>query len=277
MTITTRGTELTSLDVAWRDLKIKVHQGRRLARWSLSSHSLRTGVRGLDHELLRIAIPIRRDDADPVLEDGKRRNLALAAPAFDGLVLSPDTPFSFWRTLGRVTREAGFVDGRELRAGCIVPALGGGLCLLSNGLFELAARLGWDVLERHGHTAAWGPQDQAVWGLDATLFWPHVDLRFAPRVGSARLSVQVRRDALIVAAHGSTPLPYTVGLRGADDRTTRVGDEWVRTNTLLRTLTWPSHLEHQVLGHNRKRLVDAVAEHRTCRTCGEDACALRPS
>ena len=277
MTPTTRGTELSPLQVAWRDLKVRAHQGRRLARWALSPHHLETGGVDLDVPLLAVSRPLIRPDADPVLEHGKRVNVALAAAHVDGLLLSPDRPFSFWRTLGRIRREDGYLDGRELRAGCIVPALGGGVCLLSNALVGVAARRGWTILERHGHTAAWGPQDEALWGLDATVFWPHVDLRFAPRVGAARLDVRVERDRLVVEAWAARPLPYAVGLRTAQDREHELGGERVRTNTLLRTLTWPTHLEHEVLGHNRKRLVDAVAEHRTCRTCGEYACALRPS
>ncbi|MCP4809435.1 MAG: hypothetical protein GY913_18655 [Proteobacteria bacterium] len=104
--------------------------------------------------------------------------------------------------------------------------------------------------------------------------WPHVDLRVAPRERT-RLAVFVEQDHLVVQALTSGPMPFSVGLRTAADRTVRIGEERVRTNTLLRTLTLPTHLEHEVLGHDRKRIVDAVAEHRTCRTCGQDACALK--
>ncbi len=91
----------------------------------------------------------------------------------------------------------------ELRAGCAVPAIGGGLCLLSNALFALAVELGWEILERHGHSMALADPH----ALDATVAYPYVDLRIAPRRGTAVLAVAVRGDVLVVAAHGDAEPP----------------------------------------------------------------------
>src|SRR5688500_8726165 len=79
---------------------------RRLVRWQLAPASWPTPVHGGDDWpiVADVAVPIGRTDphADPQLEAGKRVNVALAAPAFDGLVLAPDRPLSFWRALGRI-------------------------------------------------------------------------------------------------------------------------------------------------------------------------------
>src|SRR5207253_5375208 len=91
--------------------------------------------------------------------------------------------------------------GMELRSGCAVPAIGGGLCLLSNALFALAVELGWHIVERHGHSIALGDPT----ALDATVAFPHVDLRIGPRDGRAVLDVGVRGDLLIVGAHVDAP------------------------------------------------------------------------
>src|SRR5215471_7371097 len=42
-------------------------------------------------------VPVRRDDpfAEAALEEGKHRNVALAAPRFDGLLVTPGRPLSF--------------------------------------------------------------------------------------------------------------------------------------------------------------------------------------
>ncbi len=87
---------------------------------------------------LRVVVPIARAGADPRLEAGKRRNVELAATAFHGVATSAARPLSFWRTLGPATAARGFAWGMELRSGCAVPAIGGGLCLLSNALFAAA-------------------------------------------------------------------------------------------------------------------------------------------
>lgn len=258
-------------------------------------------------------IPLRRDDsaADPLLDDGKRHNVALAAPHFDGVELTADRPFSFWRNLGRITRSRGFRHGMELRGGCIVPALGGGICLLSNALFRMACELGWTIHERHGHTMEAAPplefapivcrgvtRDERAsqpspvpWGMDATVFWPHVDLRFAPRSGRARLDVTVVGDVLRIAAHGDAPMPdVAVTLESANDSIDapesrkrpidrQPGATAIRRNRVVRRIVCRStgrSLAREIVAENRKRLLDRAGQRRNCLTCHQTRCHARP-
>jgi vancomycin resistance protein VanW len=228
-----------------------------------------------------VKAPIARAAADPRLEAGKRHNVRLAATAFHGIALAPDRPLSFWRALGPATAARGFTWGMELRSGCAVPAIGGGLCLVSNALFTLAVELGWQILERHGHSMALG--DPAA--LDATVAFPHVDLRIAPRSGNAVLDVAVRGDVLVVAARHDGPQ-----LRVELDRT-QTDDGTVR-DTRIRRRVWSEHTlveDHLVVDdHQRHPVVarthDATGSSResevngrvrTCLDCGEIACHAR--
>jgi len=111
------------------------------------------------------------------LTAGKVENLRIAARAFHGLEIPPGGVMSFWRQLGRTTRRKGYRSGRELREGCIVPAIGGGLCQLSGLLYQAALDAGLEIIERHGHSRV-VPGSQAEQDLDATVFWNYVDLRF---------------------------------------------------------------------------------------------------
>ena len=75
--------------------------------------------------------------ADPRLSEqamqfGKVQNLRRAAAKLDGLLLPRGVVFSFWRQVGRATTARGFVRGRMVQLGCVVPSVGGGLCQLSN-------------------------------------------------------------------------------------------------------------------------------------------------
>lgn len=168
----------------------------RLLRWPLEAEfAPRYAGERPAHRLAEVRAPMSRVGGHPTLERGKRRNVALAATAIDGLVIAPGAPFSFWRTVGPVTEGRGYVAGMELQAGCAVPAIGGGICLLSNALYQLAAQCGWQLLERHGHTAAVAD----VLALDATVAFPHVDLRFAA-ARPAVLSAEIKGDVLVVAA-----------------------------------------------------------------------------
>jgi vancomycin resistance protein VanW len=243
---------------------------RRLARWWTGPGWDRPvlGDDGAAAVLWRQAIPISRGDVDPRLDAGKRRNLALAAPAFDGIAVSAERPLSFWRALGAPTRARGFQSGIEIAGGCVVPSPGGGLCLLSNALFALAVELGWTVVERHGHTVALADPR----ALDATVAWPHVDLRIAPRRGVAVLAVAVRGDALHVTARGARDPGIAVEL--AID-TARAGDGWVAITVRRRIARDGVVIEDAMIVADRKRRREPAAPLRTCVDCGELACLAR--
>lgn len=135
--------------------------------------------------------------AERWLQRGKVENLRRAARLLDGRVIPAGGPFSFWRHVGRATRRRGFVPGRELREGCLVPSVGGGLCQLSNALYDTALRAGCTITERHAHSRVI-PYSAAAQGRDATVFWNYVDLRFRPPQ-AVRLSVRLTADELTVA------------------------------------------------------------------------------
>ena len=138
-------------------------------------------------------------DLDPnerALQLGKVQNLRIGARAIDGVRLDTGEVFSFWAQVGRPTRARGFVEGRELRQGCIIPTIAGGLCQLSNSLYAVARQAGCEIVERHGHTAAIAGS-AFLPGEDATVFWNYVDLRFrAPRPMIVR--AHLSRGELIV-------------------------------------------------------------------------------
>src|ERR1700733_8217324 len=75
--------------------------------------------------------------AEHRMQLGKVQNLRIAARHLDGVCIPAGAIFSFWRQLGRPSRTRGFVDGRMLQEGCLVPAVGGGLCQLSNALYDV--------------------------------------------------------------------------------------------------------------------------------------------
>jgi hypothetical protein len=167
---------------------------------------------------------------------GKVHNLRLALRGIDGVEVPAGAVFSFWAQVGRATRRRGFVAGRELRGGCLVPSIGGGLCQLSNALYDAALNAGFDVVERHAHTRPI-PGAAADGGRDATVFWSYVDLRFrAP----APFRVEARMDARTL----------TVRFRGIHPPAA-----------------------HPASGQKRVPLLRVLGqEPRSCVTCGEGEC-----
>jgi len=108
---------------------------------------------------------------------GKIQNLRLVVGKLNGLEIPANETFSFWKHTGRTSRLKGFVAGRELREGCIIPNVGGGLCQISNALYDASLKANFEVIERHAHTQVVAGS-LAEQGRDATVFWNYVDLRF---------------------------------------------------------------------------------------------------
>jgi hypothetical protein len=127
---------------------------------------------------------------------GKVQNLRRAAAALNGVAVPSGAVFSFWKQIGRASRRRGFVTGRMLQQGCLVPATGGGLCQLSNALYEAALQAGCEIVERHAHSRLVAGSAAAA-GRDATVAWNYVDLRFRPR-DAVRIEAQVTRDWLVI-------------------------------------------------------------------------------
>ena len=132
---------------------------------------------------------------------GKIQNLRLAVSEIDGVEIPAGEVFSFWKNVGRTTPRRGFVPGRELREGCIIPNIGGGLCQLSNALYDAALKANFEIVERHAHTRVIAGS-LAEQGRDATVFWNYVDLRFrSPE--PFRIETDLTGDHLAVKFRGA--------------------------------------------------------------------------
>ncbi|MCL9980374.1 MAG: VanW family protein [Bacteroidia bacterium] len=112
-----------------------------------------------------------------ILTAGKIENLRIAARKINGLHVQANQTFSFWKHIGYPNLGQGFVVGREIREGCIVPTVAGGLCQLSNALYDAALKANFEIIERHKHTkiikGSLAEKDR-----DATVKWNYLDLRF---------------------------------------------------------------------------------------------------
>lgn len=132
-----------------------------------------------------------------ILTAGKIQNLRISAKKLHGLEVKANETFSFWKHIGNPNFGQGYVIGREIREGCIVPTIAGGLCQLSNALYDAALKANFDKVERHKHTkvikGSLAEQDR-----DATVKWNYIDLWFKSNF-DFRIEVELTADKLIVA------------------------------------------------------------------------------
>ncbi len=127
---------------------------------------------------------------------GKVHNLRLAVKKLNGVEVQADEIFSFWKQVGQANRSNGYAEGRELREGCIIPSIGGGLFQLSNALYDAALKANFEIIERHAHTQIVAGS-LAEQGRDATVFWNHIDLRFQSST-PFRIEARLGKDHLHV-------------------------------------------------------------------------------
>ena len=122
----------------------------------------------------------RLGNSDPQLQENKIRNLEIACPTIDRLLIKPGETFSFWRQVGEATAEKGYCEGMQLSRGEVVRGVGGGLCQLANLLYWMALHTPLEIAERHHHSFDPFPDENRVlpFGSGAGVFYNYIDLRF---------------------------------------------------------------------------------------------------
>jgi glycosyltransferase involved in cell wall biosynthesis len=143
-------------------------------------------------------------EAEWILQAGKIHNLRLAIRAIDGIEIPAGKIFSFWQQVGKPSASRGFVAGRELRQGCIIPNIGGGLCQLSNALYDAALQANLEIIERYRHSQVI-PGSLAEIDRDATVFWNYIDLKFRSTV-DFRIEAMMDDNHLIVRFKTAEPI-----------------------------------------------------------------------
>lgn len=116
-------------------------------------------------------------------KEGRIHNIRTALAKLDERVWLPGETLSFNEWVGERTVEAGYMEGVFIVAGEYDTTVGGGICQVSTTLYYTALLTGAnaigtnapiEIVERRPHT--W-PSEYIDAGLDATVSWPHTDLK----------------------------------------------------------------------------------------------------
>lgn len=102
-------------------------------------------------------------------------NLQLAVNKINGVVLMPGETFSYNKTLGKRTAEAGYKDAAGYSGGKVVQMIGGGICQISSTLYDAVVYANLDIVERHNHAFL---TSYAGAGKDATVVYGSLDFQF---------------------------------------------------------------------------------------------------
>jgi vancomycin resistance protein YoaR len=113
------------------------------------------------------------------------QNIDAARKQFYGLLIPPNTTFSMGDAIGNISLDNGYAEALIIYNGKTITGVGGGVCQVSTTLFRTALFGGYPIVERNAHAyrvyyyeqTATGT-DPALAGLDATVYFPLVDLKF---------------------------------------------------------------------------------------------------
>lgn len=113
------------------------------------------------------------------------QNIKTAAKAFHGLLVAPGETFSMGQALGDVSLDNGYAEALIIYGNKTITGVGGGVCQVSTTLFRTVFMAGFPIVERAAHAYRVYYYEQSenginpnMAGLDATVFFPLVDMKF---------------------------------------------------------------------------------------------------
>jgi len=113
------------------------------------------------------------------------QNIKTAAASFYGLLVAPGETFSMGQALGDVSLDNGYAEAMIIYGDKTIKGVGGGVCQVSTTLFRTAFFAGYPIVERSAHAYRVSYYEESetgvnpnMAGLDATVYFPLVDLKF---------------------------------------------------------------------------------------------------
>ena len=105
----------------------------------------------------------------------RANNLTIAGEKLNDIVIAPGETFSYNKTLGARTIDAGYKEAAIYVGGQVVDGLGGGICQISTILYNAVLEANLEVVERKCHQFL---PSYAKAGLDATVAYGSIDFQF---------------------------------------------------------------------------------------------------
>ena len=115
------------------------------------------------------------------LQENKAKNLSLAAPKINGIIIKPGETFSFWHLVKRCLEKDGYKEGLTIAKGAPSSGIGGGMCQLSNLIHWMILHTDMEITEHHHHDQIdLFPDFKRVipFGTGTSIMYNYLDYRF---------------------------------------------------------------------------------------------------
>ena len=138
-------------------------------------------------------------------------NIQLMADAIDGTLVLPGETFSINEHVGERTLEKGYLDAGSIVGGEIVDTVGGGVSQFATTFYNAVYWGGYEDVEHKPHSYYFTRYPE---GVEATLFWRSIDLKF-----------RNNRDHAVLIDTSYTGNSITVRFYGFNDDRTLAGEQ----------------------------------------------------
>ncbi len=175
---------------------------------------------------------------DMTLQENKAKNLSLAAPRIDGILIHPGEVFSLWKLLGQCRASQGYQKGVTISNAKVSSGVGGGMCQLSNLIHWMILHSPLEIVEHHHHDGfdLFPDHNRKVpFGTGTSIAYNYLDYRFKNTTDKTyQLCVWVNETDLCgeLRSEGATDLEYKIYVE--DERFVREADGVYRIGTVYR-------------------------------------------
>jgi vancomycin resistance protein YoaR len=163
-------------------------------------------------------------------------NVTQAAKYMDGKILKPGEIFSMNETIKERTTKNGYVKGIYIgEGGRFDLGLGGGVSIITSATWNAAFYAGLERIEQRAHSVHIARYPA---GLEATVSWPNLDLKFRNNTGNnVLIKALPERDGITISMYGT---------KIYDRVTSRFGEPYALNNNIDRVISYdPNCLDQE--------------------------------
>jgi vancomycin resistance protein VanW len=167
-------------------------------------------------------------------------NIGLACSSINGAIIRPGETFSFWKTVGKMTKGRGYKNGRVLYNKRLVSGIGGGLCNLANSIHLLILHSPMLVVEFHRHSDALAPDEgkRVPFSSGTSVSYNYVDYRFKNTADQpVQLLCWCEGEILRLELRSETEFPWSYEIVEEDHRFEEVSGKYYRKSRIYRNVT----------------------------------------
>lgn len=176
-------------------------------------------------------------NVDMELQKNKKTNLLIASSKINGIVIHPNEVFSFWYTVGEVTKKYGYKEGLVISKTGLKSDIGGGLCQLANMIHYLILNSPLKVEELHHHSDSLFPDDRrrVPFGTGTSVFYNYLDYRFKNITNQdVQLLLWIEDDILYGELRSEKEFAYRYKLIEENHHFKKEGNKYYRISQVYR-------------------------------------------